>query len=255
MWWVFPPCGARAMSKRRNGAGKLALFTAIFRHTTKSAAWKALSVGAKSTYVALQSLHNDRAQNAVFISARDAVEVHGLGSYKEAVGLWFKELEHYGFIVMVQGAHLGAEGKGKSATYRLTDRYHAGKPPTYDFQSWDGVLFDPPKRIDTRGTARLTALQKQNPVCNPQTPRLTPTDIRTEPNIVENGNKCLTPTDIRKDSDCLTPTDIASLPSTGPSSPPPKPPWTTPVLTELQWNNDWAKLYATEFHRPVGLAA
>jgi hypothetical protein len=192
--------------------------TALIRHTTKSRAWKALSVGAKALFVALQSLHNDRAQNAVWISARDAVEVYGLGSYNEAVGVWFKELEHYGFTVMVQGAHLGLSGKGKSAHYRLTDRWHAGKPPTRDFDNWDGVLFDPPKRIDKRGTARLTGLQKQkNPVCNPQTPCLTPTDIRRVNQVVENGNKCLTPTDIRMNPDCLTPTDIASLPSAKPA--------------------------------------
>jgi hypothetical protein len=32
-------------------------------------------------------------------------------------------------------------------------------------------------------------------------------------------------------------------------------PWSTPVLTELPWNEEWASLYATVFRRPVGLAA
>src|ERR1700733_8809967 len=114
------------MSNKRNrsGAGKIPPFTAVFRHTTKSEAWKALSVGAKALYVALQSLHNDRTQNAVFISARDAIEKYGLGRDKNAIGVWFSELEHYGFARKIQEAHLGEKGKGKSATYRLTDRYH-----------------------------------------------------------------------------------------------------------------------------------
>jgi hypothetical protein len=137
-----------------------------------------------------------------------------LGQDKNAIGIWFKELEHYGFVVMVQGAHLGAEGKGKSATYRLTDRYHAGKPPTYDFQSWDGALFEPKKRIDKRGTSRLHALQKQNPVRTPRT-------------------ECPYPTDIRNDAECPHPTDISSSPSTEPASTPPKLPWTTSQLVEI----------------------
>jgi hypothetical protein len=202
------------MGRNSKGAGKLAPFTATFRHTTKTAAWKALSVGAKATFVALQSLHNDRAQNAVWISARDSVKVFGLGEDRNAIGTWLKELEHYGFVVMVQGAHLGLSGKGKSAHYRLTDRYHAGKPPTYDFQMWDGVLFEPSKRVDKRGAARLATLKKQKPVRNPRTVCPQPTDIRGAAGTVEIGNKCPQPTDIRTDRECPQPTDIASLPST-----------------------------------------
>jgi hypothetical protein len=62
---------------------------------------------------------------------------------------WLHELEHYGFIVMVQGALLGVHGTGKAAHYRLTDCPFAGQSPTYDFQNWDGVLY---------------ATKKQNPV-------------------------------------------------------------------------------------------
>ena len=159
------------MSRHNKGKGKLPPFTAVFRHTTKTAAWRALSVGAKATFVALQSLHNDKAQNAVWISARDGVEVFGLDQDKNAIGTWLKELQHYGFVVMVQGAHLGLSGKGKSAHYRLTDRYHAGKPPTYDFQNWDGVLFEPKKRkASAAEIARLDDLKqrrKKYPVQKP----------------------------------------------------------------------------------------
>jgi hypothetical protein len=211
------------MSRKKHGH-KLAPFTAIFRHTTKSDAWKALSVGAKATFGVLQSLHNDNAQNAVFLSARDGVEKYGLGQDKNLVGMWLKELEHYRFTVMVQGAHLGASGKGKSATYRLTDRYHAGKPPTYDFQNWDGVLFEPKKRkISRTELARLNEMdrkhRKPNPVRTLRTDCPYPTDIRAGDDMAENGNKCPYPTDIRNQSECPYPTDISILPSAGPKMP------------------------------------
>jgi hypothetical protein len=171
-------------------------------------------VGAKATFAALQSLHNDRAQNAVWISARGGVEIFGLGQDKNAIGIWLKELEHYGFIVMVQGAHLGLSGKGKSAHYRLTDRYHAGKPPTYDFQNWDGVLFEPKKRkVSAAAIARLDELQqrhKSNPVQSLRTMCPEPTDIKGVAGGVGNGNKCPEPTDIRNGSECPEPTGISS---------------------------------------------
>jgi hypothetical protein len=206
------------MSRRNRYKGKLPPFTALFRHTTKSKAWKALSVGAKAMFFVLQSLHNDNAQNAVFMSARHGVEMYGLGSNKNAIGVWLNELEHYGFIVKIQGAHLGASGKGKSATYRLTDRYHAGKPPTYDFQMWNGDLFEPKKRkVSDTEAARLKGLKKQNPVQRPWTDCPTGLDIRAGAEMAENGNKYPTPMDIKNDSECPRPTDISNSPSTEPA--------------------------------------
>ena len=51
---------------------------------------------------------------------------------KDTVCKWMHELEHYGFIVEVRGAHLGVTGTGKAARYRLTDCPHraAIRPPT-----------------------------------------------------------------------------------------------------------------------------
>jgi hypothetical protein len=208
------------VSRKKQG-GKIPPFTAVIRHTTKTKAWLATSVGAKALFVALQSLHNDKSQNAVFLSARRAVSDYGLGNDKNAIGVWLKELEHYGFLVQIQGPHLGAEGKGKSATYRLTDRYYAGKPPTYDFQNWDGVLFEVPispsaqkRKTSAVEKARLTKLKKQNPVQSLRTHRPEPTDIRAKGEMPEIGNNCPEPTDIRNDFDCPEPTDIATLPST-----------------------------------------
>jgi hypothetical protein len=207
------------MSRHNKCKGKLPPFTAVFRHTTKTAAWKALSVGAKATFVALQSLHNDKAQNAVFISGRRGVEEYGLSQNRNAVGRWLDELEHYGFTVKIQGHHLGLTGKGKAATYRLTDRYYAGKPPTYDFQSWDGVLFEPKKhKANTAEIARLNDLKQRGKKQNPGSSLVThchePTDIRGVAELVEIGNRCHEPTDIRNGFGCHEPTAIASSPDT-----------------------------------------
>jgi hypothetical protein len=96
--------------------------------------------------------YNSKAQNSVFLSERDGMKELGVGSHN-TVRRWLRELEHYGFIVKVRGHHLGVEGVGKAAHYRLTDCGYAGQVPTYDFQSWDGVLFEPwPKRLKPNGT-------------------------------------------------------------------------------------------------------
>ena len=119
----------------------------------KSYAWQVTSVGARATFLELKSNYNKNAQNAVFLSARTGASK--LGVNKDTVTKWMHELEHYGFIVEVQGAHLGASGVGKAARYRLTDSYYAGQAPTYDFQNWDGVLhlFSVVDEPTTRGHA------------------------------------------------------------------------------------------------------
>lgn len=149
---------------------KLPPFVAIFRHTIKTPAWRALSVGARATFLALKANYNTNAQNAVFLAVRKARDEFGVN--KDTAGKWLRELRHYGFIVMVQGCHLGVNGVAEAARYRLTDCAYAGKAPTYDFQSWDGVLFDP---------------KKQNPVR--KTPRPKNPDRREIAEISQNGHK------------------------------------------------------------------
>jgi hypothetical protein len=183
-----------AMSKRYKK--KLAPFVALFRHTVKSAAWRALSVGARATFFALKANYNTNAQNAVFLSARDGAMEFGV--HKDTARKWLHELEHYGFIAMVQGAHLGVHGTGKAAHYRLTDCPFAGRPPTYDFQNWDGVLYDS---------------KKQHPVRKNRTPRPKNPDIRTGAEMSQNGNKRPTEPDIRNADGCPTEPDITSGPT------------------------------------------
>jgi hypothetical protein len=124
----------------------------------KSAAWGALSVGGRATFLALKANYNSKAQNSVFLSERDGMEELGVGS-RSTVNKWLRELEHYGFIVKVRGHHLGVEGVGKAAHYRLTDCHYAGEAATYDFQNWDGVLFDPQPKPKANGRLSTTKLR------------------------------------------------------------------------------------------------
>jgi hypothetical protein len=59
-----------ALQVSRKRGQKLAPFTSLFRHATKSAAWAALSVGARATFFELQENYNTNRQNTVFLSAR-----------------------------------------------------------------------------------------------------------------------------------------------------------------------------------------
>jgi hypothetical protein len=85
-----------------------------------------------------------------------------VGSGPSQIGRWFRELQHYGFIVMVSPSCLGVDGKGRAPHWRLTEvAYMRGTSskgmedmPTMDFLKWNGVPFSKHQRPS----------QKQNPV-------------------------------------------------------------------------------------------
>jgi hypothetical protein len=89
-------------------------------------------------------------QNAVYVSTRDAKAELGRHSNLHSVRLWFRELQHYGFIVMVSPAHHGVNGHGKAPHWRLTEVWYLGKERTRDFIRWDGSPFTE-KRNRSRG--------------------------------------------------------------------------------------------------------
>ena len=98
----------------------------------------------------------------MFLSARDGAKE--LRTHKDNVGRWLDELTHYGFLVMLCGPHLGVDGDGQSAHYRLTDRWFHGQAPTRDFDKWSGEIFRPEKRVYSDAEkARLNELKKQKP--------------------------------------------------------------------------------------------
>jgi hypothetical protein len=132
--------------------GRLPPFVPLLVDTLDSPAWLALSHGARSLYIALRRRYSTNFKNngKIYLATRDAAKE--LGSGLEEIGNWYRELQHYGFIVMTTGGCLGVEGVGKAPHWRLTEVGHMKELPTKDFLRWDGTKF-----------RRRTPLRKQNP--------------------------------------------------------------------------------------------
>jgi hypothetical protein len=153
--------------KRRSSLGRLPPFVPLYRTTIKSAAYKQLSFGARVLFTALldRCVHNN---GHVYLSHRDAAEAIGHENRSD-IANWFRELEHYGFIVKTEAASLGVDGKGKAPHWRITDRPTKKDNgqldlPTDDFLRWDGTVFEPHIRPSRRWDARKQlAVKKQNP--------------------------------------------------------------------------------------------
>jgi hypothetical protein len=119
------------MSKQRRKKG-LPPFVPLIRTTLALPTWKQLSFGARSLYVVLRSyLRVDNLNNGkVHRSYREAAADLGTNSMRSiqrwfrnsmrSIQRWFRELEHYGFVVKTAGAHLGVDGDGIAAHWRLT---------------------------------------------------------------------------------------------------------------------------------------
>ena len=132
--------------KKERHKNRLPPFVPLLISTLDSRAWKALSHGAKALYVALRRrVPNGR--NRAYLSYRKAEAE--LRSSQRKISEWFKELQHYGFIVLAQQGSLGVEGRGKSPHWRLTELGVTSKgsadglfePPTNDFLKWNGHPF------------------------------------------------------------------------------------------------------------------
>jgi hypothetical protein len=165
---------------RKKGKGRLPPFVPLIRTTLASPAWKQLSFGARCLYVVLRSyLRNDSLNNGkVFRSYRDAANDLGTKSIR-SVQRWYRELAHYGFIVMTTGPCLGVDGEGIAAHWRITECPTFDAKGTYiaatrDFDRWDGVPFDDPEK------------KKQNPLPQRGTPRTPRGDILTIQSRAEN---------------------------------------------------------------------
>jgi hypothetical protein len=148
----------------RRDKGRLPSFIPLLKDTVKTAAWEALSHGARSLHVALRSRYNLTTQNAVYVSTRDAEEELGQHSSRRYVMRWFRELQHYGFIVMVSPAHHGVNGHGKAPHYRLTEAWHLGKAPTRDFLRWDGIPFTEKRKRDAPSFTAKNRIRGDNGV-------------------------------------------------------------------------------------------
>ena len=129
---------------------RLPPFVPLLIDTLDSLAWRAMSHGAQMLYVALRRRYNYKNHNngSIWLSQRDAAQE--LRSHHNEIARWFRELRHYGFIVMMTPGYLGVEGKGKAPRWRLTELGYMKEAPTRDFMRWDGNVF---KDIKTKARA------------------------------------------------------------------------------------------------------
>jgi hypothetical protein len=125
----------------RHSKGRLAPFVPLLKDTLSSPAWRATSHGARSLYVALKLRYSSNFNNngRIFLSQRDAAVE--LNSHHTQIARWFRELRHYGFIVMTDAGCLGVDGKGKAPHWRLTELGYMHEMPTKDFMRWNGQSF------------------------------------------------------------------------------------------------------------------
>ena len=108
---------------------------------------------------------------------------------RKSIRRWFRELEHFGFIVKTAEHHLGVDGKGKAAQWRLTELETPladWKEATLDYKRWDGTPFNgnqawrgrgqKPKKQNPGGETTSRVGAKQPPVLGAKQP---PPDYRS----------------------------------------------------------------------------
>jgi hypothetical protein len=155
------------MSRKKNDDKIRGHFFPMFYETRRSPAWKQLSFGAQELFAALR-MRCFKNNKHVYLSQRDAGEDLGHANRND-IANWYRELQHYGFIVQTEAASLGVDGKGKAPHWRITDlpaRGGGGElvDGTKDFLRWDGEVFEPHVAPSRRWNARkAAALKKQNP--------------------------------------------------------------------------------------------
>jgi hypothetical protein len=124
-------------------------FVMVTNQALDAPAWRAMSHGARSLYIALKRRYspNNKNNGRIYLSDREAKKQLRSG-FTEIVR-WYRELQYYGFIVMMKAGCLGLDGKGKAPLWRLTEvSYMRGTSskgmedmPTMDFLKWNGVRF------------------------------------------------------------------------------------------------------------------
>jgi hypothetical protein len=244
------------MSRRNKDKGRLPDFVPLIRSTLKTAAWRAMSHGARSYYTSLKARYNTRLQNGVYMSARLGAEE--LGSSKDYVARWHHELIHYGFIRPIEGkeAHLGIKGEGMAAHVRLTEHSYAGQLPTRDFDRWNGAKFKYQKRRQKQKPVLLTGDTPSYKLGTVRASKTVPTAEACPTNwghreagipVLQTGDitSLTTPLAVSVETLAHAPTGHNAGP---PLEPEPEPTglmeWTTPILTEMPYTDELRRLYA-----------
>ena len=123
-----------------------------------------MSHGAQALYIALKRRYNMQAHNngRLYLSHRMAAEE--IRSSSNQITRWFRELQYYGFIVMMSRGYLGIYGKGQAPRWRLTEVGYMKEPPTRDFIRWNGVQFSEKKKQDPAAEIRSGVQRKSAPL-------------------------------------------------------------------------------------------
>jgi hypothetical protein len=144
---------------RRKDKGRLPPFVPLDQEMLRSRAWRATSYGARWLYVHLKRRWSFKQKNNghIFLSQRDAQEEMGC-NHRDTISRWFRELQHYGFIVMTNAGGLGVDGKGNAPHWRWTELEAPGGRngntlmlPTKDYLKWNGGKFK-----DDQGAVKRT---------------------------------------------------------------------------------------------------
>jgi len=132
---------------------RLPPFVPMLIDTMDQPAWCEMSHGAKVLYMALKRHYNAKNHNngRLFLSQRRASKE--LRSHHNQIARWYRELQHFGFIVMMLPGFLGVEGKGQAPRWRLTELGYMRDPPKRDFTRWGGSPFV--HKIPRRKTSTL----------------------------------------------------------------------------------------------------
>jgi hypothetical protein len=227
---------------RHKDKGRLPPFVPLHISTMETPAWKALSMGARVLYVQMKRHHFVGIKNnngKIYLSLRDAMEEIGICDH-HSITRWFRELQHYGFIVKVTEGCLGVDGKGKAPGWRLTELPTPAARETQDYLKWNGTPFPGNGNQVWRG--RGLKPKKQNPEgCTTSRVRWKqPAPVRWKQPALGSQSEVKT-TLISAAGGEVETTPISRI-TTGvargwgaveEASPQTKLPWSTPVLTEV----------------------
>jgi hypothetical protein len=244
--------------------GRLPPFVPVDLEMMNSPAWRATSHGARWLYMHLKRRWSFRQKNngRIFLSHLDAVKE--MGGTPDSISRWFRELQHYGFIVMTEPGCLGVDGKGKAPHWRLTEAEWPGGRngntwmlPTKNYLKWDGMKFrddrgDVLRQRERRGREKKEKKQDPTPEIQGRAPRKSRVGPPRKSRVVRpatthdiQGISDTSPThDIQGISSITTSTAVSA--DRSPSSLPPAPqdvapparkPWTTPTVTEVSFDD------------------
>jgi hypothetical protein len=133
-------CKGNAEGIQMKKTTRLPPFVPLLREMLASPAWRAMSPYARCLYMALKAQHTAKNNNGhIFLGQRGASEETGISRPK--IAQCFRELMHYGFIVMTTPGCLGSDGNGKAPHWRLTELETSQGPATSDFKHWTGNRF------------------------------------------------------------------------------------------------------------------